>query len=180
MPTDDPTNPGHLRDPLKPTDLGVPTTPDLVPPEHQHPHRERLHEIRVAIVEGAIEGEKDIGRHEATDEEAKEALLKRIGLTIGGVVVITIGILLLPLPGPGWVIIATGFSLLPFAWSRKIVRQIRRRIPGVPEHGTIPTSTWVLGGVLLIGFSLVGLLWGDDIWRWITHLFQSSDKGSSS
>lgn len=156
-----------INDPMRPVPVKDPTGE-----EHHHgTRRERLHEIREAIVQGAIEGEKEIGHREETDEEAKQALLKRIGLTIGGFVVIIIGILLLPLPGSGWLVIMAGFSLLPFAWSRKIVREIRKRIPGVPEEGTIPVSTWIIGGVMMVAFTLVSIFWGDDIWSWVKGWF---------
>ena len=132
-------------------------------------HRE--HPLRDAIVEGAIAAEKAMGHHEETDEEAKHALWLRILYTLGGTIVIIIGILLLPLPGPGWVVVALGFSILPFQWSRRVVREIRRRIPGVPEDGAIPLSTWITGGVLLAVMTSISIFWGDDILSWVKGLF---------
>ena len=51
----------------------------------------------------------------------------RIGVTIAGVAVIAVGIVLLPLPGPGWLIIFAGLGLLgtEYAWARRLLTWLR-------------------------------------------------------
>lgn len=51
----------------------------------------------------------------------------RIGVTVAGVVVIAIGVVLLPLPGPGWLIIFAGLGLLgtEYAWARRLLTRLR-------------------------------------------------------
>ncbi|MBI2321202.1 MAG: hypothetical protein HYU88_03705, partial [Chloroflexi bacterium] len=41
------------------------------------------------------------------------------------------GLLLLPLPGPGWLVIAAGFVVLAqdFVWAERTLARIRRRLP---------------------------------------------------
>jgi uncharacterized protein (TIGR02611 family) len=48
-----------------------------------------------------------------------------------GFVVTVFGIVLLPLPGPGWVVIAAGLSILAkdVAWADRLLRRVRRRLP---------------------------------------------------
>lgn len=54
-------------------------------------------------------------------------LIWRIGITIAGVLVIALGVVLLPLPGPGWLIIFAGLGLLAteYAWAATLLRHVR-------------------------------------------------------
>jgi uncharacterized protein (TIGR02611 family) len=51
----------------------------------------------------------------------------RVGVTVVGVAVIVIGIVLLPLPGPGWLIIFAGFGILAteYTWAARMLRFLR-------------------------------------------------------
>jgi uncharacterized protein (TIGR02611 family) len=57
-------------------------------------------------------------------------LLWRIGVTIAGVAVIVVGIILLPLPGPGWLIIFAGLGLLAteYEWAARLLRFARDQV----------------------------------------------------
>jgi uncharacterized protein (TIGR02611 family) len=57
------------------------------------------------------------------------ALIWRIGITVVGLLVIAVGIILLPLPGPGWLIIFAGLGLLAteYTWAAQLLRWVRRR-----------------------------------------------------
>lgn len=57
-------------------------------------------------------------------------LVWRVGVTIIGVAVIAIGIVLLPLPGPGWLIIFAGLGILAseYAWARRLLLFARRQL----------------------------------------------------
>jgi uncharacterized protein (TIGR02611 family) len=56
-------------------------------------------------------------------------VLWRVAITIVGVVVIIAGIILLPLPGPGWVVIFAGLGLLAteYEWARRLLRSARTK-----------------------------------------------------
>ncbi len=115
----------------------------------------------------AIEAEQLTGRHESTADEARHSLAMRSLRAAAGFAVIGTGIALLPLPGPGWVIILVGLSLLPFRWARRMILLIRRKVPGVPEDGRIPVSTWVVMGLIVTVTTVVSILFGREIGRWI-------------
>jgi uncharacterized protein (TIGR02611 family) len=57
-------------------------------------------------------------------------LLWRIAITIVGVLVIVIGVILLPLPGPGWLIIFAGLALLAteYTWAARLLVRARRMV----------------------------------------------------
>jgi uncharacterized protein (TIGR02611 family) len=55
-------------------------------------------------------------------------LIWRLVVTVLGVAVLGIGIVLLPLPGPGWLIIFGGLSILAseYAWAARLLAFVRR------------------------------------------------------
>ena len=124
----------------------------------------------------AIEAEFETGRHEETVEEARHGVMIRLARIVGGFAVIGIGVAALPLPGPGWVIIIVGLSLLPFAWAERTVMLIRRKVPGVPAEGTIPLSTWIIMGVMVATFSTISIVYGAEITTWLASLWGDPDR----
>jgi hypothetical protein len=143
------------------------------PSETPHDHDPRwLDRLNAA----AIEAEYETGRREETAEQARRGVIIRLARIVGGFTVIGVGLAGLLLPGPGWVMIIFGLSLLPFAWAERTVLLIRRKVPGVPEEGTIPLRTWIIMGVLLVVFTTLSLLFGDDITRWLSGLWGDPDR----
>jgi hypothetical protein len=53
---------------------------------------------------------------------------KRIAVTIAGFVVILIGIVLIPLPGPGWAIVFGGLAILAteYIWAERVLNYAKR------------------------------------------------------
>jgi uncharacterized protein (TIGR02611 family) len=80
----------------------------------------------------------------------------RIGVTILGVGIIAGGIVLLPLPGPGWLIIFAGLGLLAteYEWAARLLRYARRTV----SRWTTWVSNQGRGVQLLIGFAGLVLL----------------------
>jgi hypothetical protein len=136
---------------------------------HEHPWVDRLSAA-------AIEAEIETGHHEETVEEARRGVIIRLLRIIAGFSIIAIGAAGLVLPGPGWIMIIFGLSLLPFAWAERTVLLIRQKIPGVPDEGTIPLRTWIIMGVLLVVFMTLSILFGDDISRWLAGLWGDPDR----
>jgi len=124
----------------------------------------------------AIEAEFETGHHEETLEEARHGVMIRLARIVGGFVIIGIGVAALPLPGPGWVLIIVGLSLLPFAWAERTVLLIRRKVPGVPAEGKIPASTWIVMGVMLVTFSTISFVFGGEITTWFASLWGDPDR----
>lgn len=123
------------------------------------PHDDFLHRLRDA----ALAAERETGDREASDDDARRSMLHRIARGTLGTVIVVLGVAALPLPGPGWLIIIVGLTLLPFAWAERTVRLIRRKVPGVPEEGGIPARTWLVMGALVALATASSLMWGDDL-----------------
>jgi uncharacterized protein (TIGR02611 family) len=54
----------------------------------------------------------------------------RIGITLVGAGTVAVGIVLLPLPGPGWLIIFAGLGILgtEYEWAARLLRWVRRML----------------------------------------------------
>jgi uncharacterized protein (TIGR02611 family) len=86
----------------------------------------------------------------------------RIVVTAAGVVVVATGIVLLAIPGPGWLVIFAGLGLLAteYEWAKRLLRfarmQVGRWTRWVAERGR---ALQVLLGVLGL-LVLAALTWG--------------------
>ena len=130
----------------------VPPVPAPIDPVtgKQHPHT-----TRKLLRDAANAAELATGRRETSDLDVRTSVTGRMLRLVGGWLLVLIGIAALPLPGPGWLIIIAGLSMLPYSWAQNLIRVIRRRIPGIPEDGKIPTRTWWIMGTMVV-LSLAG------------------------
>lgn len=86
-------------------------------------------------------------------------LLKRIGVTIAGFGVVGLGIVLLPLPGPGLLVVVAGLAILAteYAWARRALQEARdraRQASAASVQNTLSTVLTVLGGLGLVGLGV--------------------------
>jgi hypothetical protein len=130
--------------------------------EHEGRHHDRWRdEIREELREfeaAAIEAEIETGHHEETIEEAKRSLVRRALRITAGVLVCSLGIAMLVLPGPGLVTLAAGLAILsqdvPFA--RRLLERVRERLPE-GEDGQVSRPFLIVccaGGVAFMAVSL--------------------------
>ena len=79
------------------------------------------------------------------------ALAYRIAIALVGTAIAVLGLALVPLPGPGWLIVFAGLALLAteFVWAERLLHFARRKVQGWTE--------WVLRQSLLVR-ALIGLL----------------------
>lgn len=129
------------------------------------------HPVRDRLADAALRAEMMTGDAEGTLADARESMHRRLVRGGIGLALVAVGIVLLPLPGPGWLIVIAGLTQLPFAWAERTVTIIRRRIPGVPESGDIPTHTWIVMGALVVMSTVIGIAFGDDLTSWAKGLF---------
>ncbi len=99
----------------------------------------------------------------------------RIAVGVVGAVVLALGILAIPYPGPGWAIVFVGLGILAteFEWARRLLAYAKERYDKVMEwfhrqHAAVQilggaftavvvfATLWLLGAVSFVG-NLVGL-----------------------
>lgn len=121
----------------------------------------RFEEFKDRIEEAAIKAEFETGEREESVEEAKSHALVRLGRMTLGFGVVILGIILMPLPGPGWLIVAGGLTILAkdVAWADRALRYIRKRVPGIPEDGKIPRSSKITMAVMTLAAVAASLWW---------------------
>ncbi len=130
------------------------------PAETDEPERARV-EHHSRLVEAAIAAEFETGAYEETLAEAKRHIVYRLARMALGFTVLILGLLAIPLPGPGWLIVALGLGILSrdFAWAERTLDLVRNRLPQDAD-GRIPTKTWVMIGVATAMTASVSTWWG--------------------
>lgn len=101
----------------------------------------------------------------ASRAESLRRLLRRLAIGGVGAVVVVVGLLLVPLPGPGWAIVFAGVALLgtEFSWAERLLQAVRRRLaPAAARLQRVPravrtavTSLAAAGTVASLGWALV-------------------------
>lgn len=91
----------------------------------------------------------------------KSARLYRIGVFITGLVVLVVGLLLIPFPGPGWLIVIGGLAIwaTEFEKAQRILEFVKRNVRAW-EQWVKRQNPVVKGLVGIVGIAFVaGILW---------------------
>jgi uncharacterized protein (TIGR02611 family) len=86
-------------------------------------------------------------------------------VTLIGVAVIVIGIVLLAIPGPGWLVIFAGLGILAteYAWARRLLQfargQVARWTRWVAEQGRVTQVLIGILGLLVLGAIIIAGWW---------------------
>ncbi|HEY0532129.1 MAG TPA: TIGR02611 family protein [Actinoplanes sp.] len=89
-------------------------------------------------------------------------LALRIGVGVLGAVVIALGIILIPFPGPGWAIVILGLAIwaIEFTWAKRLLDFTRRQVQGwtrwVGRRSRPARALIGVVGLLFVG----GVVWG--------------------
>lgn len=92
-------------------------------------------------------------------------LAVRILVTLLGLAVIVVGIVLLPLPGPGWLIIFAGLGILAteYAWAARLLHRTRRYVEAwtrwALRQPPLVRASIGLGGLVFVAAVLVACWW---------------------
>jgi uncharacterized protein (TIGR02611 family) len=120
---------------------------------------DRRREAIEDLEEVLIETELEVGRQEETREDAKRNVILRAVRIAAGSIVCLVGLSLIPLPGPGMIVLAAGLAILsrdvPFA--RRLLVNVRARIPE-NERGEISRPI-LIGGLILSAATVSFNLW---------------------
>ncbi len=96
-------------------------------------------------------------------------LAYRITVGVVGLTIIVIGIILLPLPGPGWLIIFGGLFVLSteFEWAERLLEYARDKVHAWTEW--VKRQSLLIRALIGLGCLLIvaGALWGYVAWKGI-------------
>lgn len=100
-------------------------------------------------------------------------LAYRITVGVLGTAVVLLGIVLLPAPGPGWLIIFFGLGILAseFEWAQRLLRYAKARVTSwtdwVGQQNWFVRALVGLGCLLVILAALYLVLWISDVPPWL-------------
>jgi len=83
--------------------------------------------------------------------------IKRTVIGVAGSVVLVIGVIAIPYPGPGWLIVFTGLAILAteFAWAQRVLDFAKSRYDGWTEwlkrqHVTVRVAVLAATGLVVL------------------------------
>lgn len=93
-------------------------------------------------------------------------LYRSVVAVVGGVVVV-VGLIAVPAPGPGWLIVFVGLAIWAseFEWAQRLLRWGRERLQAWNDW--LRGQPWWVGGLVGLGTATVvaGVSWGYLAWR---------------
>ena len=99
--------------------------------------------------------------HERRARHKERHHLIRLGAAIGGFLIVLLGIVLIPLPGPGLLVVAVGLAVLAleFAWAEQLLGRTVNRLSEAGERvrraSPVGQAAVALLGVLAAAASLI-------------------------
>lgn len=117
--------------------------------------------------DAAIRAEQETHPELASPDAAWHHALVRIARMTLGFTIFVVGIIMLPAPGPGGLVVAAGLAILArdVAWADRLLRYLRKRMPGMAEEGPIPKSTLVVS-VMLMAAAFLAFMWAQNQSWW--------------
>ncbi len=91
----------------------------------------------------------------------------QVGVFVVGLAVVAAGIVMLPLPGPGWVVIFGGMAIwaTEFVWAQLVLRWTKRKVTEAAQRALDPKVRRRNITLTAIGLVVVGVLVGIYVWK---------------
>jgi uncharacterized protein (TIGR02611 family) len=91
----------------------------------------------------------------------------QVGVFVVGLAVVAAGVVMLPLPGPGWVVIFAGMALwaTEFVWAQLVLRWTKRKVTEAAQRALDPRVRRRNLVLTAIGLVVVGTLLGIYVWK---------------
>lgn len=91
----------------------------------------------------------------------------QVGVFIVGLAVVGAGIVMLPLPGPGWLVIFAGMAIwaTEFVWAQLVLRWTKRKVTEAAQRALDPKVRRRNIILTVTGLVIVGVLLGIYLWK---------------
>ncbi|WP_055565655.1 TIGR02611 family protein [Streptomyces atriruber] len=91
----------------------------------------------------------------------------QVGVFIVGLAVVVAGIIMLPLPGPGWLVIFGGMAIwaTEFVWAQLVLRWTKRKVTEAAQRALDPKVRRRNIILTTIGLVIVAVLVGIYVWK---------------
>ncbi|MET4646289.1 TIGR02611 family protein [Streptomyces sp. NBC_01724] len=121
------------------------------------------------VTEGVTKGERELGSRAPGFIKASRALHVswQVGVFVVGLAVVVAGIIMLPLPGPGWLVIFGGMAIwaTEFVWAQLVLRWTRRKVTEAAQKALDPKVRRRNIILTVVGLVIIAVLVGIYVWK---------------
>jgi uncharacterized protein (TIGR02611 family) len=123
----------------------------------------------VAVADDGTKVERALGSRAPEFIKARRALHLswQVGVFIVGLAVVVAGVIMLPLPGPGWLVIFGGMAIwaTEFVWAQLVLRWTKRKVTEATQRALDPRVRRRNIILTSIGLVIVAALVGVYVWK---------------
>ena len=123
----------------------------------------------VAVADDGTKMERALGSRAPEFIKARRALHLswQVGVFIVGLAVVVAGVIMLPLPGPGWLVIFGGMAIwaTEFVWAQLVLRWTKRKVTEATQRALDPRVRRRNIILTTIGLVIVAALVGVYVWK---------------
>ncbi|MFC9957896.1 TIGR02611 family protein [Streptomyces nigra] len=121
------------------------------------------------VSEARDDGERALGSRAPEFVKARRLLHLswQVGVFIIGLAVVGAGIVMLPLPGPGWVVIFGGMAIwaTEFVWAQLVLRWTKRKVTEAAQKALDPRVRRRNIVLTSVGLVIIAVLVGVYVWK---------------
>ncbi|MFG2626034.1 TIGR02611 family protein [Streptomyces sp. NPDC048473] len=121
------------------------------------------------VTEGVTKEDRELGSRAPGFIKASRALHLswQVGVFVAGLAVVVAGIIMLPLPGPGWLVIFGGMAIwaTEFVWAQLVLRWTRRKVTEAAQRALDPKVRRRNIILTVIGLVIIAVLVGIYVWK---------------
>ncbi|WP_406448388.1 TIGR02611 family protein [Streptomyces sp. NBC_00876] len=121
------------------------------------------------VTEGVTKEDRELGSRAPGFIKASRTLHLswQVGVFVVGLAVVGAGIVMLPLPGPGWLVIFGGMAIwaTEFVWAQLVLRWTRRKVTEAAQRALDPKVRRRNIALTVIGLVIIAVLMGIYLWK---------------
>ncbi|MFG3147462.1 TIGR02611 family protein [Streptomyces sp. NPDC048243] len=123
----------------------------------------------VAMADDEADNERALGSRAPEFVKARRALHVswQVGVFVVGLAVVGAGVVMLPLPGPGWLVIFGGMAIwaTEFVWAQLVLRWTKRKVTEATQRALDPRVRRRNIILTSIGLVIVAVVVGVYVWK---------------
>ncbi|WP_328909098.1 TIGR02611 family protein [Streptomyces sp. NBC_00234] len=118
---------------------------------------------------GAVKADRELGSRAPAFIKASKPLHMswQVGVFVVGLAVVAAGVVMLPLPGPGWLVIFGGMAIwaTEFVWAQLVLRWTRRKVTEAAQKALDPKVRRRNIILTTIGLVIIAVLVAIYVWK---------------
>ncbi|MFI6108469.1 TIGR02611 family protein [Streptomyces sp. NPDC051310] len=122
------------------------------------------------VTEEGAAGEQELGSRAPDFIKARRTLHLswQVGVFVVGLAVVGAGVVMLPLPGPGWLVIFAGMAIwaTEFVWAQLVLRWTKRKVTEAAQRALDPKVRRRNIILTTVGLVIVAVLVGIYVWKY--------------